>query len=254
MTSNSGQELRDLLAQVAAGTLAPDEASQRLTASPDAPTGDRAAAPPSEGPIQRVVVNAAALKLVVVGDPNVVGASVEGPHIARRRGDTLVIDTDGTPAEGDFSYESGPRLFGAFGLFNGGQTLVVRVHPALPLELTVQAGSAAVTHLVGGLTFTVEAGSLTASDCSGPIDGRVGAGSAKLDWRLDRGHSALKVELGSIKLRLDPRSDVTVQGKVEMGSLDLGRGAKSAKQLVVGAGKASLDLSIELGSAKVQVA
>ena len=132
---------------------------------------------------------------------------------------------------------------------------MVKLRPELPVDVTVQAGSVVATRLEGGLRFTVEAGSIQATDCRGPIDGRVEAGSAKLDWLLDRGHSHLRCELGSIKLRLDPRSDVTVKGKAELGSMDFGSGdgPRSGQQLVVGNGTASLDVKVELGSAKVGV-
>ncbi len=289
----SGADLRSLLSQVAAGSVAPDEASQRLAGAapqaPDAadegspelgrsspagtppippnppapPSSVRVVRPPSPpdgsvegGPIQRVVIRAAAVKLVLVGDPTVVGASVEGPHVARRDGGALVIDTDAEPGAGDFSYESSTQRIGkAFGRWRGAETVVVKIRPELPVEVTVQAGSVMATRLEGGLRFTVEAGSLKAMDCSGEIDGRVEAGSAKLDWLLDRGTSRLRCELGSIKVRLDPRSNVTVQARAELGSVELGSTGSKGKRgpLVVGAGEATLDVKVELGSAKIGV-
>ncbi len=269
-------DLRSLLAQVAAGALAPDEASKRLaaesstgatdpsaTAAGEPRSGVRVVPPPagsgsgpaggesSSGPIQRVVVRATAIAVVLVGDPTVVGASVEGPHVARRDGGALIIDTDGEPGFGDFSYETGARRIGkAFGRWRNTETVVVKIRPELPVEVTVQAGSVVATRLEGGLRFTVEAGSLKAMECSGEIDGRVEAGSAKLDWLLDGGASQVRCELGSVKMRLDPRSNVTVKGRAELGSMELGGGRGP---LVVGAGEGTLDVKVELGSAKISV-
>lgn len=176
--------------------------------------------------------------------------------MARRDGSSLIIDTDAEPGSGDFSYEPNTQRAGrAFGRWRGGETVVVKVRPELPVEVTVQAGSVMATRLEGGLRFTVEAGSLKAMDCSGEIDGKVEAGSAKLDWLIDSGTSRLRCELGSIKVRLDPRSNVTVTARAELGSVELGstssRGNKGP--LVVGAGEASLDVKVELGSAKIGV-
>jgi hypothetical protein len=271
--------------------VAPEEASQRIAAtgpqSGAAPAGSAAtqpetAAPASgvrvvpnptpsgsdqgahgtgseSGPIDRVVVRATAVKLVLLGDSTVTGASVEGPHVARREGGTLIIDTDALPAAGDFSYEPNARRAGkAFGRWRGGETVIVKVRPELPVEVTVAAGSIVATRLLGGLRFAVDAGSLKAMDCAGPIDGRVASGSAQLEWLLEGGSSRLRCELGSIKVRLDPRSDVTVKARAELGSVDLGKssagGLNASRELVVGAGTGVLDIDVSLGSAKVQVA
>ncbi|HYN68534.1 MAG TPA: hypothetical protein VES93_16750 [Ornithinibacter sp.] len=307
MTESPDTDLRSLLSQVAAGQVAPEEASQRIAATdaaappsaaadqaapthpagpygsaapahppvpplppapPSPPSGVRVLPPPPRGdsgsygvdvPIDRVVVQATAVKLVLIGDPTVTGASVEGPHVARRDGGALIIDTDAEPGFGHFSYDSSDRRPGkAFGRWRGGETVIVKIRPDLPVEVTVQAGSIMASRLEGGLRFVVEAGSLKAVDCSGPIDGRVEAGSAKLDWLLDRGESSLSCELGSVRLRLDPRSDVTVHARAELGSVELGgrsdQRSTSGRDLVVGAGTATLDIKVELGSAKVQVA
>ncbi len=262
MTESSGTDLRSLLSQVASGQVAPEEASQRLGESDSLIPPPEAATPlptppsaGSEGPIQRVVVRATAVKLVLIGDPTVTGASVEGPHVARRDGGALVVDTDAFPGSGDFSYESDARRTSKrFGRWRGGETVIIKIRPELPVEVTVQAGSIVATRLEGGLRFVVEAGSLKATDCSGPIDGRVEAGSAKLDWLLDRGQSTVTCELGSVRIRLDRRSNVTVGGRAQLGSVDLVGPTGSSSTLVVGAGTATLDINVELGSAKVQVA
>ena len=86
----------------------------------------------------------------------------------------------------------------------------MRVNPELPVELSVAAGSAQVTGLRGGLTFRVDAGSLRAFDGAGRLDGRVASGSVQLDWLVRDGASSLRAELGSLKVRLLPGSDVVV--------------------------------------------
>ncbi len=280
MTESSTPDLRSLLAQVAAGQVAPEEASQRIAATgpsadpplPPGPTLRRplrasgccphllAATPAPDGadvPIDRVVVQAAAVKLVLIGDPTVTGASVEGPHIARRDGGALIIDTDAEPGLGDFFFESSAR--------RTGQVLRAlarhrdrdredpprspgRGRPSRPAA-SWPAGS------MGGLRFVVEAGSLKAVECSGPIDGRVEAGSAKLDWLLDRG--ALQPQLRARERTAAARPALRRDGRGSRHAwLSRSRGLRrrSGSTLVVGAGSATLDIKVELGSAKVQVA
>lgn len=266
-------DLRALLAQVAAGTVAPEEASQRISAAaPPAPgtppastagtasrgAGSAAQSGADPGPIDRVVVRATAVKLILIADSSVAGATVEGPHVARRDGGALVIDTDADPAPGDFSYEPNPRRAGkVFGRWRGAETVIVRIRPELPLEVSVAAGSISATGLKGGLRFSVDAGSIKAVDCSGPLDGRVASGSAVLDWWFTAGTSRLRCELGSIKMRLDPRSDVTVKARAELGSVDLGLssagGVSASRELVVGNGVGTLDVDVSLGSAKIAI-
>jgi hypothetical protein len=279
-------DLRALLSQVAAGTVAPEEASQRITASTDTGTGattDHAAsaAPPSgvrvvpnaaphdpdarphsptadTGPIDRVVIRGTAVKLVLIADSSITGATVQGPHVARRDGGAIVIDTDADLGPGDFSYEPNQRRSGkVFGRWRGGETVIVRLRPELPVEVSVAAGSIVATGLKGGLRFSVDAGSIKTTDCSGPLDGRVASGSAVLDWRFDGGTSRLRCELGSVKMRLDARSDVTVKVRAELGSVDLGKssagGVNASRELVVGNGRGTLDVDVSLGSAKIAI-
>ena len=258
--------------------MAPEDASQRIAAAPSAEPSPPPTAPASgvkvvpapagssEGadsgpvvPIDRVVIRATASKLVLIGDPTVAGAAVEGPHVARRDGGALIVDTDAEPGAGDFSYEPNARRVGRpFGRWRGGETVVVKIRPDLPVEVSMAAGSIVATRLTGGLRFAVDAGSLKAMDCSGPVDGRVASGSAQLEWLLDRGSSRLRCELGSIKVLLDRRSDVTIKARAELGSVDLGKnsagGLNAQRELVVGTGTATLDIDVSLGSAKVQVA
>jgi hypothetical protein len=208
--------------------------------------------------VTRVVVSVAAGKLVIVGDPTVTTAEAQGPVTASREGSTLRLDNrvmgENAFRFGEREDRSWRRLRHAFG---NNETITVRVNPELPVELAVAAGSAQVTGLRGGLTFRVDAGSLRAFDGAGRLDGRVASGSVQLDWLVRDGASSLRAELGSLKVRLLPGSDVVVSAISDLGSLDLGgettRGEDGRRRTTVGSGRATLDLVVDLGSAKVQV-
>src|SRR2546421_2091119 len=97
---------RDILAAVARGDLTPEEGATRLEELPALPPGPATAAlppPPIEGRATPVgpAPEAGILRAVrvvrtlgtaeIIGDPQVREAVAEGPHVARREGDTLVI-------------------------------------------------------------------------------------------------------------------------------------------------------------------
>jgi hypothetical protein len=270
--------LRALLEDVAAGRLDPDSAARRLHAqtstTPTAPTPAEAtgsaygsgvrvlpptAVPSGEPEVQRLVVSVAAGKLVVVGDATVTAAEAQGPVVASREGSTLRLDNRPINDKG-FRFERGDREDRPWRqwrhAFPNPETITVRVNPALPVELSLAAGSAQVTGLRAGLSFRVDAGSLRVFDGSGPLEGRVTSGSAQVEWLMREGAGSLRAELGSLKLRLLPGSDVTVSARAEMGSAELGpgavRGEDGRRRITVGTGRATLDIDVDLGSVKVQ--
>ncbi|HEY2957280.1 MAG TPA: hypothetical protein VGM21_03585 [Actinomycetota bacterium] len=101
---------RAILQDVADGRIPPDEAARLL---------DEVGEPATEGPEERPSVQAegiARVRLVqafrparVVGDPDVAEAVVEGPHLAEREGDALVVHGDEVPGVGGFAFSHGDR-------------------------------------------------------------------------------------------------------------------------------------------------
>ena len=282
--------LRTLLAEVAEGRLDPSEAARRLseidesgrtdaTAAPTEPSEPagpteppRAAGPaqpeepgPSDGPVERILVQASARPVRVVADPSVATLSVEGPHVVRREGSTIRVEVPVTPSgdnPGSYRYERKTglsRWISQATLL--GVPLSLRVNPDLALEIEVMAGSVDVAGMRGPLTFSVTAGSLRAADCAGPFSGTIRAGSAKLEIRPVDGSSHIRVESGSVEVRLLSGSDVRLRTRAELGEVKVtsGDGAptrvvdrEGAHELVVGAGTASMDLDVVMGSVRVR--
>lgn len=279
-TSPSSSSLRSLLEDVAAGRVDPSAAALQLDATPppSAPTYGTPDASPyavprpsptatsqggSEPAVERIVISIAAGKLVLTGDSSVATIDASGPIVATREGTTLRLDNRSV-VESSFRFEPGRRDRDDRergwrrwrNAFPNGETITVRVNPELPVELSVAAGSAQVSGLRGGLTFRIDAGALRAFDGAGPLDGRVASGAGQVEWLVTDGASSLRAELGSLKVRLLPGSDVTVSARSELGAVELGsesvKGEDGRRRLTVGSGRARLDIDVDLGSAKVQ--
>jgi hypothetical protein len=217
-----------------------------------------------EAPVRRVVVQSSARPVRVVADATVATFTVEGPHAIRRDGETARVEVPvaGHPdAPGTYRYERKTGISRWIGQATFvGVPLTVRINPDLALEVEIMAGSADVTGLRGALAFSVTAGSVKATDCTGPFTGTLRAGSAKLDVRPSAGTSHIRVESGSVDLRLQPGSDVKLRAHAELGEVKV-RGRDGAPtrvvdregsyEVVVGAGTASVDVDVVMGSVKV---
>src|ERR1700693_6007306 len=108
---------REILTQVAAGTLSAEEGAARLDSlEPEAPSSEPNRAPSSPplppagatGRQGRVVSPFGAAE--IVGDPSVAFATADGPHRARQDGDTMVIEHEAFDDSDSFSFGRGsPR-------------------------------------------------------------------------------------------------------------------------------------------------
>jgi hypothetical protein len=274
-------ELRTLLTDVAEGRVAPEEAARRLSSpsggaeapstattddaeSPHATAGpDQTARPSATLPqpaVRLVRVQSSARPVRVYADPAVDTLVVDGPHDVLRDGDTLRVvapPSDQAPGDGSFRYEA--RSAWSRWLQHAqmvGVPLTVRVNPALAVEADVMAGSLDVQGLRGTFGFTVTAGSLKVEDCSGPLRGQIRAGSARIEARPTFGESSVRLESGSLVLRLLRGSDVRVRTRCELGEIKFdgvtrGGTTGEGQERVVGDGTATFDLDVTMGSAKV---
>jgi hypothetical protein len=279
-------DLRSLLNDVAAGRVDPGKAAElldTLDANEDGAPRDLdppGVATPSEPPaasgstlatpdaVERVYVSATARPVRIVGDHTVDTITVDGPHSVVRDGGVLRVQaganvpTDGSGAAGSYSYERKTgfsRWIAQAG--NVGVPVTVRMNPSLVLDAEVMAGSLEVVGLHGPVAFTLTAGSLRLHDCTGVVNGVVRAGSAVLQVRPTQGQSAVRVESGSVDLRLLPGSDVRLSGHADLGEFKV-RGADGSlklqktdtlAELVLGSGAATFDLQLAMGSAKVRL-
>lgn len=239
---------REILNQVAQGELTPEEAEARLgELEQDRPAATAVAtAEPAAG----IRVLRIAGSAEIIGDPTVREAVAEGPHVVRRDGGRLVIESKPMPSEG---YVFGPFHIGT----DLHRKLVVRMNPDLPLEAEIQAGSLRVIGLHEAIKAEVQAGSAKIDGFQKQLDISVQAGSVTANGRLTWGASKIACEAGSVRVALQPDSNVTIRAHTSIGRISLpGRESRAtiggeALESVVGAGDATLDIESSMGSVVV---
>jgi hypothetical protein len=259
--------LRELLAQVAAGDVGPDEAARLLDEDPTAPTHDRSSDRPAAraGGVAAVSIKAGGVKLTVVADPTVDTVVADGPHALRQDGATLVLEAPG--ADG-WKTQAPPKYLGwvpnVVWTAGRGEKVHVRVNPSLPLSVDATASSVEIMGTRSSLTLGGSASSVRVRDHVGSIHGAMSMGSATVLGTIT-GPSEFTCELGSLDLRLERGSDVTVTAVAEMGSLKVARDrgkpdsfasydGTSSQNVTVGAGTHPFGITARMGSVSIVVA
>ncbi|MGW0228710.1 hypothetical protein ACWDWO_10395 [Actinopolymorpha singaporensis] len=276
--------VRRILADVAAGRLGPEEAAARLdevrrtadagsapsgsgatsagakaSGGPGAGTSEQRTLPTTSAaePTSRVRVRAVGRRVRIIGEPFVSTVAVDGPHVVRQEGDTLVVTS-----EGEFGASlDGFTLMRTRSLrdvqervFDLGRELSVRVNPSLAVEVEVTAGSVNAERIPSLEQVRVTGGSARVRDVEGPIDVLVQAGSAQVEGRIHRGKSRLRAESGSLQLRLLPGSSVRVRPDVQLGRVQWEPPGADRDEHVIGSGDGQLDLEVVMGMATVKQA
>lgn len=250
---------REILTQVAAGTLTPTEAATRLDEVERGQTQVPPSRPaPSAGTeIRGVRVRSDYGRIIVLGDASVDQAVAEGPHVARNEDGILVIETDQV-FDGDFWFSQGDG--GHWWNSLRGPTVTVRMNPHLETWINADAGSVTVRNIVAPIHAEVQAGSLVIQGFAGPIDLAASAGSIRGEGSLREGSSRIRCEMGSIRLALTPDSDVRISATAGMGKVTLDNGTQERgrgrhwgdrQEAVFGAGAARLVIESEMGSVTV---
>jgi hypothetical protein len=257
---------REILEDVAAGRLDPQEAADLLdTAAPDAAGtasgGDDAAgesSPPSVPSIKRIQVRAAHRRVRLIGDPAVATYAVEGPHHVRRDGASLLITGESEPLETDNAWtllsggmfrEVADRIQQGFAQ---NTSLTVRIRPDLAVGVEVTAGSVQSEGLRALDHVRVTGGSVRVRDVLEPLDLLVQAGSAQVSTRQSHGRSRLRCESGSLNLTLLDGTDARVRHEVQLGRL-VTKPERQSKdsEFTIGNGAAQIDIEVMMGSATV---
>ena len=240
---------REILNQVAAGTITAEEGAARLEAL-EFGTGAPAAPPPAPAgtPVKRVDLITRFGNTEVIGDPSVAHAVADGPHQARLDGDTMVIEQ--SPLTGETSFEfSRPYARIAIPGFDFHRKLTVRMNPALSLRTTVQAGNLRVEGVKGPVSSDVQAGSCSVAGFAGPVRLSVAAGNIEASGRLDGGQSSIRCQMGEVNVKLDKTSNVRINAHTTMGEVAIA----GIQGQIVGSGSGSLDIDCTMGNFHVDV-
>ena len=239
---------RQILQRVASGEIAPEEALALLDQSAAQP-GSRDVERPR---VSRVLVEADLGAVVIVADSTVDDAVAVGAHELRRAGAEVRI----TGAR-DRSILSDGRLLPRRGRHHA---LRVRMHPDLALAVKLGAGSISVEGLRGHTGIEVDLGTATLELVEGPFDVRVASGNVSVSGLVQNGDSRISCDLGTVNVRLNPKSSVHITAATDAGRITL-PGARSRPAIVfgttaetkVGTGTAQLDIRAAAGSISVKV-
>jgi hypothetical protein len=284
----SERTTREILEDVAAGRLDPEEASRLLDDVPDdagpapetADITDIAEAgisgheptdeptdvridtpPPMVAEIGRVLVRATSRRVRVIGDASVATVAIEGPHTVRRDASTLVVtgETEMVPTDDAFLMLAGGRWREVADQLqqNLGRDLelLVRVRPDLPIGVEVIAGSMSADDALGLDHVRVTAGSARIKGAVHPVDLLVQAGSAQVETRQAYGRSRMRCESGSMTLTLAEGADARIRQDVQLGRFTTQperRGRNRDRDVVVGTGAAEIDVEVMMGTVTVR--
>src|SRR5690349_11472786 len=240
---------REILSQVAAGTISAEEGAARLEAR-DTPAS--APTPPASSPVdagvRQVTVNSRFGNTEIVGDATVSSVVADGPHRARQDGDTMVIDQSLLSGETSFEFNRPYARITIPGL-DTDKKLTVRMNPALALRTRVQAGNLQIQGIKGPITSDVQAGNCIVDGFTGPVNLSVSAGNLKASGRLDGGASTIRCQMGEVMVDLDRTSNVRINARTTLGKVLV----EGVKDQVVGTGAGTLEISCTMGDVKVAV-
>ncbi|MCE1174950.1 MAG: hypothetical protein LWW77_10135 [Propionibacteriales bacterium] len=204
--------------------------------------------------VDRIAVRAVGRRVRITGDPAVATASAEGPHVLRRNGSVLEVSSDGEfgPSFDSFSILRPPRNFDDIRALGLGKELVLRVNPAIALDVEVTAGHLVCTDVPYLGKVRVTAGGAELRGVTEVNDALVQAGSATVAGTIASGRSRVRVESGQLSVELGQESNVTVRAEAQLGRVTFsGAHTGSVDELVLGNGSARLDIGVVMGWANV---
>ncbi len=248
---------REILSQVAAGTLSAEEGAARLEALETEPAVPSAARPSPTSDavpgVKQVRVFARLGNTEIIGDPSVSYAVAEGPHKARQDGDTMIIEQSALDDEASFVF-SRPQGQVRIPRVNIGDRLIVRMNPTLALAAKTQAGNLQIDGVRGAVTAEVQAGNCDIAEFRGPLNLRVMAGNVTAKGRLEGGASAIRCQMGEVRVVLDKSSSVRIRARTTMGEISFENVEQAGnRELTIGSGAGTLDCDCTMGTIRIAV-
>lgn len=238
--------------------------SESVPTASAASAGAPSAAPTSVGPrgkaangVERISVRAVGRRVRIVGETSVATLSADGPHVLRRNGTTLEVSSDGEigPSLDGFSILRGvPRSLEDIRALGLGKELLLRVNPALEVDVEVTAGQLSTERVPHLGKIRVTAGGAKLLDVTEVNDVLVQAGSATIKGTITQGRNRVRVESGSLSITLGDDSNVTIKSEAQLGRVSWAGGHSGAgDEVVMGHGNARLDVEVVMGHAQVRV-
>jgi len=222
-----------------------------------APAGASAPRTKATNGVERIAVRVVGRRVRIVGETSVATLSADGPHVLRRNGSTLEVSSDGEigPSLDGFSILRGvPRSLEDIRALGLGKELLLRVNPALAVDVEVTAGQLSTERVPHLGKVRVTAGGAKLLDVTEVNDVLVQAGSATIKGTITAGRHRVRAESGSLSITLGDDSNVTVKSDAQLGRVSWAGGHSGAgDEVVMGHGNARLDVEVVMGHAQVRV-
>ena len=234
----------------------PEAAESTPVAAAAEPTAGEPRGKAANG-VERISVRAVGRRVRIVGETSVATLSADGPHVLRRNGTTLEVSSDGEigPSLDGFSILRGvPRSLEDIRALGLGKELLIRVNPALEVDVEVTAGQLNTERVPHLGKVRVTAGGAKLLDVTDVNDVLVQAGSATIKGTITSGRHRVRAESGSLSITLGDDSNVTVKSDAQLGRVSWSGGHSGAgDEVVMGHGNARLDVEVVMGHAQVRV-
>lgn len=206
--------------------------------------------------VDRIAVRAVGRRVHIVGDTGVATVAVDGPHVLRRNGSVLEVNSDGDagPSLDGFSLLRPPRSLDDLRSLGLGKELQLRVNPSIVVDVEVTAGTLTTEGLpyLGKVRLT--AGSAVFKDVAEASDLLAQAGQVTIEGTITSGRSRIRCESGSLTVQLGQGSSVVVHAESQLGRIAwTGTHEEGLDEVVLGSGAARLDLSVVMGYATVKL-
>lgn len=255
----SGTDIKPILDELASGRIDAAEARRRIDAAKsgksDVLDEQRDEPKPSGKGAAKLVVLAVGRRVRIEGDSSVATVSVDGPHVLRKQGSTLEVTSNGEvgPSFDGFSLIRPPRSLDDLRSIGLGKELVVRVNPAIPVDVEVTTGGLNSRGVPRFGKVRVTAAGAELIDVTEVADLLVQAGAGTIVGPISRGRSRLRVESGSLSVKLTEGANVTVRAEAHLGRVSWpGDATGPVDELVVGNGAARLDIGVVMGMASIK--
>lgn len=173
----------------------------------------------------------------------------------RRIGTVMEVLSDGDigPQIDGFSLLRPPRSWEEVRSMSLGKELVVRVNPALLVDVEVTGGALLLTRVPYLGRIRITAGGATCTDVAMIEDALIQAGSATIRGTIDTGRSRVRVESGHVDVTLAPTSNVTISTQTQLGKIHwVGLEGPDVDQFVMGNGTATLNVDVVMGYATIR--
>lgn len=261
----STADIGPILDDLAAGRIDAAEASKRIEAAKKAASGPTietesqpadttAQGGPKVGGLSRISITSVGRRVRVEGDPTVSTLTVEGPHVLRRVGTVMEVNSTSEvgPSFQGFSLIRPPRSLDDLRDIGLGKELVIKVNPKLIVDAEITTGGLRTVGVPRLGRIRITAGGSTLEDVQEVEDLLSQAGGVTVEGPISMGRSRLRVESGSLTVQLSKGANVTMRGVAKLGRITWPGGGENVDEFVVGNGSARLDVAVVMGMATIK--